>query len=245
MPAQSKVQQPPATNAGPPPVYKPVRKYKGDEINIDLLVCNDSGVNYWAGMVGTGDFGETVARQEPDDPPPSARAGVTGRRVEEKLVMALIGPRTVGQRVDTSLASLTTRIAQFSFFQAATHMHGHDGITGMTSLGTNPVHPNTSNHLGVHVTKSVIIWVGEDDNENSDNCLRRIVQWASKFIRELIAAAQQLSCRDRLHSISNSRTKHSALVLTSISGVGAELPSLRQRSTGPKPFRVENDLRMN
>ncbi|KAJ7640072.1 P-loop containing nucleoside triphosphate hydrolase protein [Mycena polygramma] len=39
MPAQSKVQQPPATNAGPPPVYKPVRKYKGDEINIDLLVA--------------------------------------------------------------------------------------------------------------------------------------------------------------------------------------------------------------
>ncbi|KAJ6514376.1 hypothetical protein C8R47DRAFT_1064134 [Mycena vitilis] len=40
MPAQSKVQQPPATDAGPPPVYKPVRKYKGDEINIDLLAAH-------------------------------------------------------------------------------------------------------------------------------------------------------------------------------------------------------------
>jgi superfamily II DNA helicase RecQ len=38
MSAQSKVQKPPEKGAGPPQVHKPVRKYKAEEISIDLLV---------------------------------------------------------------------------------------------------------------------------------------------------------------------------------------------------------------
>jgi superfamily II DNA helicase RecQ len=38
MPAQSKVQEPHTTNDGPPQGHKPVRKYKAEEIKIDLLV---------------------------------------------------------------------------------------------------------------------------------------------------------------------------------------------------------------
>jgi len=39
MPAQSKSQKRPEANPEPPKVYKPVRKYKSEEINVDLLVA--------------------------------------------------------------------------------------------------------------------------------------------------------------------------------------------------------------
>lgn len=38
MPAQSKIQKPPAKEPDPPKKYKPVHKYKPEEIDIDLLV---------------------------------------------------------------------------------------------------------------------------------------------------------------------------------------------------------------
>ncbi|KAJ7758193.1 hypothetical protein DFH07DRAFT_1025066 [Mycena maculata] len=38
MPAQSKVQKPPAKEPDPPKTYKPLRKYKPEEIDLDVLV---------------------------------------------------------------------------------------------------------------------------------------------------------------------------------------------------------------
>ncbi|KAJ6599850.1 hypothetical protein DFH09DRAFT_1303215 [Mycena vulgaris] len=38
MPATSKTQRPSQNDPGPPPTYKPVRKYKSEEISLDLLM---------------------------------------------------------------------------------------------------------------------------------------------------------------------------------------------------------------
>ncbi|KAJ6476469.1 hypothetical protein C8R47DRAFT_1290292 [Mycena vitilis] len=47
-------------------------------------------------------------------------------------------------------------------------LRNREGIIGLRSMGTNSVHTPASENLGVHVTKSVIKWVGNEVSESEN-----------------------------------------------------------------------------